>query len=166
MIGARHSVMKQLMSLHVPMFEIAQETTSSRKTRDDGHVCETQPDRHERLKLGIPPPPNMKQPNTQVRLSPQLFSSHMPQSLGQLTQSSKREASQRMLPQNAHEPQSAGQLEQSSVPLQRPSPQPVQRPQSSTHVKHVSPDAASHIPSPHGSHSPQSAGHEKQSSEP
>ena len=95
--------------------------------RDDGHVWDTQPDRHDRLKSGIPPPPKSKQPNTHVRLSPQLFSSHIPQSLAQLMQSSKREGSQRMLPQNAHEPQSAGQLEQSSVPLQRPSPHPVQR---------------------------------------
>lgn len=165
-IGALHTEVKHAMSLHIPMLPIAQDTTSSRKMRDEGHVCETHPERHERLKLGMPPPPKLKQPNTHIRLSPQLFSSHMPQSLGQLMQSSKRDGSQRMFPQNAQEPQSAGQLAQFSVPLQRPSPQPMQRPQSSTHVKQLSPDAASHMPSPQGSHSLQSAGHEKQSSVP
>ncbi len=70
------------------MFAIAQLTTLSRNARESAQVSATQPARHVRLKLGMPPPPKSKQPNVQVRLSPQLFSEHAPQSLGQLTQSS------------------------------------------------------------------------------
>jgi len=44
-------------------------------------------------------------------------------------------------------PQSLGQLEQSSLPLQRPSPQKVQRPQSAGQLEQVSPPL--HTPLPH-----------------
>lgn len=133
-IGPRHSVVRHEKSRHPPLVNapIAQVTTSSRKTRESGQVCATQPERHERLNEGTPPPPppKLKHENTHIRLSEHAFSSHMPQSVAQLTQSSSSSGSQRMLPQNEHEPQSAGQLEQFSVPEQRPSPQPGQRPQS------------------------------------
>lgn len=165
-ISVPHSRMKQPMSLHIPMLPTAQLTTWSRKKRESVQVCATQPARHESENVGMPPPPpNEKQPNTQVRLCPHEFSEHMPQSRGQLMQSSKPPAdSHRMLPQTEQTPQSRAQLAQSSVPRQRPSPQPVQMPQSAGQLKQVSPAPAVQVPSPQVSHAPQSGAQLKQSS--
>lgn len=104
------------------------------------------------------------QPNTQVRLSPQACSEHIPQSDGQLVQSSPGD-SQRMLPQTAQMPlQSMRQLAQVSVPRQRPSPQLGHEPQSTSHVKQSSAAAASHMPSPQRGQAPQSGAQVTQSS--
>ena len=144
------------------MFATAQFTTWSRKKRESAHVSATQPARQVRLKLGIPPPPKSKQPNVHVRLSPQAWSSHIPQSRGQLMQSSRPSAmsvSHRMLPHTEQTPQSAEQLAQFSVARQRPLPHSGQAPQSPGHVKQFSPLAAVHARSPHDGHGPQSGAH-------
>lgn len=144
------------------MFATAQLTTPSRNERESAHVCATHPARHVRLNIGIPPPPKSKQPKVHVRLSPQLWSAHMPQSAGQFTQSSRPSAmsvSQRMFPQTEHTPQSAAQLAQFSVMRQRPFPHSGHVPQSPGQVKQFSPVAALQLPSPHVAQGPQSGAH-------
>lgn len=140
-------------------FITAQLTTLFRKKRESAQVCAKQFTMQEKSKSGMPPapPPKSMQPKMHERLSPQLRSEHMPQSCGQLRQSSKPPASsQRMLPQTEQTPQSTGQELQTSGARQRPSPQPMHRPQSSGQLKQLSPVAALHIPSPQVGQAPQS----------
>ena len=138
---------------------IAQFATLFRKTCELGHVCATQPLKHVKSIIGMPPPVKSKQPSKHVKPSLQLCSGHIPQSAWQFVHVSCAEASQRMLPQNAHEPQSCEQLAHVSVPRQWPSPHEGQLPQSPGHVKHVSPADAWHMWSPHVAHGPQSGAH-------
>jgi hypothetical protein len=82
---------------------------------------------------------------------------HVPQSVGQLEQSSN--GSHFPLPHTAHGPQSAGHDAHVSVDWQMPSPQRAHGPQSSGQEKQVSPGAV-HTPSPHRGHTPQSGAHD------
>jgi hypothetical protein len=165
-ISPPHWVITQPMSLHVPEVNalIAQLITPLRNERESGHVSATQSIRHVKSKPGAPPP-NEKQPKTHARLSPQARSEHIPQSAGQLMQSSKPPAdSQRMLPHTEQVPQSTAQLAQVSVPRHRPSPQPMHRPQSSGQVKQSSAAMGSQLPSPQRGQAPQSGAQVTQSS--
>ena len=112
-------------------------------------------------------PPRVKQPMTHVTPSAHVCTGHAPQSAGQFVHVSKPRIgsmfSQIMFPQTEHVPQSIGQLAQSSRAAQRPSPQPVHAPQSPGHVKQFSMPAV-HTWSPHDGQLPQSLGHVRQSS--
>lgn len=171
MTSLPHSVRTHAMSLHVPEMNepIAQLMTWFRKNWPSGQTVLTQFAVQVKMSGGMPPPPPMppKQPNTQIRPSEQLrFSGHVPQSREQFVQLSKPRAgsvSHTMLPHTEQVPQSLAQLAQSSRAPQRPSPQPVHRPQSPGHVKQVS-VAASHMPSPHVRHASQSGEQVRQSS--
>lgn len=144
---------------------VAQLMTLFRNDRESVHVSAKQSIKHAKSKPGGPPPPKLRQPKTHVRLSPHERSEHMPQSAGQLMQSSKPPIdSHRMFPQTEQTPQSILQLAQVSVPRQIPSPQLGHIPQSAGQVKHVSEAAASQVMSPHRGQAPQSGAHVMQSS--
>jgi len=98
--------------------------------------------------------------DTQLSLPAGHWPGQVPQSCGQLLQSSPSAGSQTPSPQNPHGPQSSGQLKQSSPAAgsQFPSPQtPGHGPQSSGQVLQSSPAAGSQFPSPQTpGHGPQS----------
>lgn len=141
---------------------MAQATKLSTRNWTSGQARETHPPRQATLMRGGSAMKS-RQPKVQVRTSAQVITRHVPQSAVQFVQVSNSSDSQTMFPQKEQTPQSRAQLAQVSLPAQRPSPQPMQIPQSSGHVKQLS-ELMLQVPSPQVGQGSQSSGQVTQSS--